>query len=144
MVDDQLRTADPAVFAVGECAQHRGMVYGLVAPLWEQAKVCAAQLAGNWRAVYQPPPVYTSLKITGIDVISAGALAAADEDDHEITVHDATGGVYRKVILRDDRVVGSVLYGNVADGPWYVELMRAKIDVAAAANAESRRSTALY
>jgi nitrite reductase (NADH) large subunit len=131
LVGDDMRTSDPDIFAVGECIEHNGQVFGLIAPILEQAKVCGALLAGDNAAVYVPPPVFTSLKITGIDVFSAGALAAADEGDHEITVHDATGGVYRKVILRDDRVVGSVLYGNVADGPWYVELMRDRVDVAA-------------
>jgi nitrite reductase (NADH) large subunit len=131
VVGDDMRTSDTDIFAVGECIEHNGQVFGLIAPILEQAKVCGALLAGDNAAVYVPPPVFTSLKITGIDVFSAGALAAADEGDHEITVHDATGRVYRKVILRDDRVVGSVLYGNVADGPWYVELMRDKIDVAA-------------
>lgn len=68
-----------------------------------------------------PPPVFTSLKITGVDVFSGGALAAADEADDEITLHDAKRGVYKKVILRDDRIVGTVLYGAVSDGPWYVQ-----------------------
>jgi nitrite reductase (NADH) large subunit len=131
LVGDDMRTSGPDIFAVGECIEHNGQVFGLIAPILEQAKVCGARLAGDNAAVYVPPPVFTSLKITGIDVFSAGALAAADEGDHEITLHDAKCGVYRKVILRDDRVVGSVLYGNAADGPWYVELMRDKIDVAA-------------
>ena len=131
LVGDDMRTSDPDIFAVGECIEHNGQVFGLVAPIFEQAKVCGAVLAGDNAAVYVPPPVFTSLKITGIDVFSGGALAAADEGDHEITLHDAKGGVYRKVILRNDRVVGSVLYGNVADGPWYVELMRDKVDAAA-------------
>jgi nitrite reductase (NADH) large subunit len=102
-----------------------------VAPIWEQAKVCGARLAGDVEAVYVPPPIFTSLKITGIEVFSAGALAAADEADDEITLHDARRGVYKKLILRDDRIVGSVLYGSVADGPWHVELMREQVDVAA-------------
>ena len=106
-------------------------MYGLVAPIWEQAKVCGARLAGDEKAVYVPPPVFTSLKITGVDVFSAGALAAADESDDEITLHDAKRGVYKKVVLRGDRLVGSVLYGHVADGPWYVQLMRDKTDVSA-------------
>jgi nitrite reductase (NADH) large subunit len=101
----------------------------LVAPIWEQAKVCGARLAGDAAAVYVPPPVFTSLKITGIDVFSAGRLAAADEADEEITLHDAKRGLYKKLILRDDKVVGSVLYGSVADGPWYVQLMRERIVV---------------
>ena len=74
VVGDDMRTSDPHIFAVGECVEHRGQVFGLVAPIWEQAKVCAARLAGDEEAVYVPPPVFTSLKITGIDVFSAGAL----------------------------------------------------------------------
>jgi nitrite reductase (NADH) large subunit len=131
LVGDDMRTSDPDIYAVGECIEHNGQVFGLVAPIWEQAKVCGARLAGDEAAAYVPPPVFTSLKITGVDVFSAGALAAADESDEEITLHDARRGVYKKVILRDDRIVGSVLYGHVADGPWYVQLMREKADVSA-------------
>jgi nitrite reductase (NADH) large subunit len=130
LVGDDLRTSDPDIFAVGECIEHNGQVFGLVAPIWEQAKICGARLAGDDAAVYAPPPVFTSLKITGIDVFSAGALAASDDVDHEITLHDAAGGLYKKVIVRDDRVVGSVLYGSAGDGPWYVQLMGDKVDVA--------------
>jgi nitrite reductase (NADH) large subunit len=131
LVGDDMATSDADIYAVGECIEHNGQVFGLVAPIWEQAKVCGARLADDQAAVYVPPPVFTSLKITGIDVFSAGALAAADEADDEITLHDAKRGVYKKVVLRDDRVVGSVLYGNVVDGPWYVQLMRDKTDVSA-------------
>ena len=131
LVGDDMRTSDPNIYAVGECIEHNGQVFGLVAPIREQAKVCGARLAGDAEAVYLPPPVFTSLKITGIDVFSAGALAAADEADEEITLHDARRGVYKKLILRDDRIVGSVLYGSIADGPWYVELMRERVDVSA-------------
>src|SRR5581483_5982534 len=77
LVGDDMRTSAPDVYAVGECIEHNGQVFGLVAPIWEQAKVCGARLAGDEEAVYVPPPVFTSLKITGIDVFSAGALAAA-------------------------------------------------------------------
>jgi nitrite reductase (NADH) large subunit len=129
LVGDDMGTSDPDIHAVGECIEHNGQVFGLVAPIWDQASVCGARLAGDAAAVYVPPPVFTSLKITGVDVFSAGALAAADEADEEITLHDAKRGLYKKVILRDDRVVGGVLYGSVADGPWYVELMRDKVDV---------------
>jgi nitrite reductase (NADH) large subunit len=129
LVGDDMGTSDPDIYAVGECIEHNGQVFGLVAPIWDQASVCGARLAGDGAAVYVPPPVFTSLKITGIDVFSAGTLAAADEADEEITLHDAKRGLYKKVILRDDRVVGSVLYGSVADGPWYVQLMRDKVDV---------------
>jgi nitrite reductase (NADH) large subunit len=128
VVGDDMATSDRDIYAVGECIEHNGQVFGLVAPIWDQASVCGARLAGG-TDVYVPPPVFTSLKITGVDVFSAGALAAADPADQEITLHDAKRGVYKKVILRDDRIAGCVLYGSVSDGPWYVELMRNKIDV---------------
>jgi nitrite reductase (NADH) large subunit len=129
LVGDDMRTSAPGIHAVGECIEHNGQVFGLVAPIWEQARVCGARLAGDDDAVYTPPPVFTSLKITGIDVFSAGALAASDEHDEEITLHDARRGMYKKVVLRDDRVVGCVLYGSVGDGPWYVRLMRDQADI---------------
>ncbi|HEV2957484.1 MAG TPA: FAD-dependent oxidoreductase [Xanthobacteraceae bacterium] len=129
LVGDDMATSDPDIYAVGECIEHNGQVFGLIAPIWDQARVCGARLAGDADAAYVPPPVFTSLKITGIDVFSAGRLAAADTADEEITLHDEKGGLYKKVILREDRVVGSVLYGSVADGPWYVELMGARADV---------------
>jgi nitrite reductase (NADH) large subunit len=129
LVGDDMRTSDRDIYAIGECIEHNGQVFGLVAPIWEQARICGARLAGDDAAVYVPPPVFTSLKITGIDVFSAGRLAAADEADEEITLHDAKRGLYKKLILRDDKVVGSVLYGSVADGPWYVQLMRETVDV---------------
>ncbi|MBO0737158.1 MAG: NAD(P)/FAD-dependent oxidoreductase, partial [Alphaproteobacteria bacterium] len=131
LVGDDMRSSDPYIYAVGECIEHNGQVFGLVAPIWEQAKVCGARLAGDDAAVYVPPPVFTSLKITGVDVFSAGALAAADESDDEITLHDVKRSVYKKVVLRGDRIVGAVLYGQVADGPWYVQLMREKADISA-------------
>jgi nitrite reductase (NADH) large subunit len=129
LVGDDMATSDPNIYAVGECIEHNGQVFGLVAPIWEQTKVCAARLAGDQSATYVPPPAFTSLKITGIDVFSAGVLAAADDSDEEITLHDAKGGLYKKLILRGERVVGVTLYGEVADGPWYVQLMHDKVDV---------------
>jgi nitrite reductase (NADH) large subunit len=131
LVGDDMRSSDPNIFAVGECIEHNGQVFGLVAPIWDQAKVCGERLAGNDTAVYVPPPAFTSLKITGVDVFSAGALAAADDADEEITLHDAKLGLYKKLILRNDRIVGSMLYGSVGDGPWYVQLMRDQVDISA-------------
>ena len=124
LVGDDMRTSDPLIHAVGECVEHNGRTFGLVAPLWEQAKICAARLAGDWRAAYQPPPLYTSLKITGIDMFSAGAIAPADDADDLVTLSDAAAGVYRKLVLRGDTLVGCVLYGDVRDGPWYVDLIQ--------------------
>jgi nitrite reductase (NADH) large subunit len=130
LVGDDMATSDPDIYALGECIEHNGQVFGLVAPIWDQAKIAGTRLAGDETAAYVPPPVFTSLKITGVDVFSAGQLAAADAADEEITLHDEKRGLYKKVILREDRVVGSVLYGSVADGPWHVELMRSHADVA--------------
>jgi nitrite reductase (NADH) large subunit len=130
-VGDDMRTSDPSIYGVGECIEHSGQVFGLVAPIWEQADVCGARLAGNEEAVYVPLPVFTSLKITGVNVFSAGVLAAKDEADEEVALHDARRGIYKKLVLRDERIVGSVLYGHVADGPWYVQLMRDKADISA-------------
>ena len=131
LVGDDMATSEPDIYAVGECIEHNGQVFGLVVPIWDQAKVAGARLAGDDAAIYLPPPVFTSLKITGVDVFSAGRLAAADAADEEITLYDEKRGLYKKVILREDRVVGSVLYGSVADGPWHVELMRTRADVSA-------------
>lgn len=130
-VFDDMRTSDPAIFAVGECVEHHGQLFGLVAPLWDQAKVCAAHLAGDASASFASKALATSLKITGIDVFSAGTLTAADPDDDEITLRDDTRGIYKKVILREGKLVGAVLYGDVSDGQWYLQLMRDQRDVAA-------------
>ena len=129
VVFDDMRTSDPEIFAVGECVEHRGQVFGLVAPLWDQAKVCAARLAGDETVMFASQALSTSLKITGVDVFSAGALMAADEDDDEITLRDDSRGLYKKIVLRDSKLVGAVLYGEVADGQWYLQLMRDKEDV---------------
>jgi len=129
LVGDDMRTSDPKIYAVGECIEHNGQVFGLVAPIWEQAQVCGARLAGDEAAVYLPSPVVTSLKITGVSVFSAGALAAEDTVDEELALHDPRRGIYKKLVLRDGRIVGCVLYGDVADGSWYFELMRDEADV---------------
>ena len=129
MVFDDLRTSDPDIFAVGECCEHRGQIFGLVAPIWEQAKVCAARLAGDDEAIYVTPPIATKLKITGIDVFSAGALAAQSEEDEEVMLQDVRRGVYRKLVLRDNKIVGAVLYGDVRDSGWYMRQMREGTDI---------------
>lgn len=130
-VFDDMRTSDPDIFAVGECVEHRGQLFGLVAPLWDQAKVCASHLAGESVSAFSHQALATSLKITGIDVFSAGALTAADASDDEITLRDDARGLYKKVILRDGRLIGAVLYGDTADGHWYLQLMREKADISA-------------
>jgi len=129
VVTDDMRTSDPDVFAVGECIEHRGAGFGLVAPIWDQAKVCASRLAGEDHALFTSKALATSLKITGVDVFSAGALMAESENDDEITLRDDNRGLYKKVVVRDGKLVGAVLYGDVADGQWYLGLMRDKTDV---------------
>jgi nitrite reductase (NADH) large subunit len=131
VVTDDMRTSDPDIFAVGECVEHRGQTFGLVAPLWDQARVCAARLAGDPEAAFRSSALSTSLKITGVDVFSAGALMAADESDDEITLRDDSRGLYKKIVLREGRLVGAVLYGDVTDGQWYLQLMRDRTDVSA-------------
>jgi nitrite reductase (NADH) large subunit len=129
LVDDGLATSDPAIFAIGECAEHRGNCYGLVAPLYDQAAILARRLAGEDAASYAGSAVATSLKVAGIDVFSAGDFADASAE--AIVLAAPASGIYRKLFLRDDRLVGAVLYGDAADGPWYHALIAAGRDVAA-------------
>ncbi len=128
VVGDNMATSDPDIFAVGECAEHRGAVVGLVAPIWDMARVCAHHLAGGDALVYAAQATATRLKITGIDVYSAGQLKAGEDED-EVILRDARRGAYRKLVMRDGKVVGTVLYGDVADGAWYFDLIRRKTDV---------------
>jgi nitrite reductase (NADH) large subunit len=130
IVDDFMATSEPGVFAVGECVEHRGQIFGLVAPLWEQARICAAVLCGDIPAPYVAPVPHTSLKVTGVDVFSAGVLEARDDGDEEITLRDAGCGQYKKLMIRDGRLAGAILYGEIADGPWFVELIESKRDIA--------------
>jgi nitrite reductase (NADH) large subunit len=123
VVSDTMQTYDPRIYAVGECAEHRGTAYGLVAPLFEQAKVCATHLANFGIGRYSGSVVSTKLKVTGIDVFSAGNFTGGDETE-EITLHDPHGGVYKKLVLQADRIVGAVLYGDTVDSSWYLQLMR--------------------
>lgn len=123
VVGDDMRSTDPNIFAVGECAEHRGQCFGLVAPLWDMARVCADRLAGIEAPLFTAPQLSTRLKITGIDVFSAGILAASDESEDEITFSDASAGIYKKLVIREDRLVGTVLYGDVTDGGWYFDLI---------------------
>lgn len=122
IVDDTLVTSDPHIFALGECAEHRGQTYGLVAPAWEQAAVLARHLAGE-PARYPGSIVGTNLKVAGVSVFSAGVIAA-EADDEALLFVDPSGAVYRRVILRDGKVVGAILVGDARDGGWLFDLMR--------------------
>ncbi|HEX5126608.1 MAG TPA: nitrite reductase large subunit NirB [Rhodocyclaceae bacterium] len=122
-VNDTLQTYDPRIYAVGECVNHRGTAYGLVAPLFEQAKVCANHLAMFGIGRYQGSVTSTKLKVTGIDVFSAGDFSVSD-DTEDILLHDPGIGVYKRVVIKDDKVVGAVLYGDTVDGSWYFQLLK--------------------
>ncbi len=129
VVDDTLQTlSDPRIYAVGECVQHRKTVYGLVAPLWEQAKVCAVHLAGLGHQRYSGSVISTRLKVTGIELFSAGDFVG-DADSEDLVFRDPRRGIYKRLVLKANRIIGAVLYGDVKDGPWYFELMQKAIDV---------------
>ena len=117
LVNDTMQTYDPRVYSIGECANHRGTAYGLVAPLFDQAKVCANHLAQLGFARYQGSVTSTKLKVTGIDLFSAGEFMGADGTE-TITLSDPIGGVYKKLVIKDDILVGACLYGDTADGGW--------------------------
>jgi nitrite reductase (NADH) large subunit len=128
LVDDTMQTFDPRVYAVGECVEHRGRCYGLVAPLFEQAKVVANHLAELGYARYTGSEVSTKLKVTGMDVFSAGDYEGDDGD--VLTFEDGARGVYKKLVVKDNRIRGAVLCGDTLDGAWYFQLMRDGTDVA--------------
>jgi NAD(P)H-nitrite reductase large subunit len=122
LVDDTMLTYDPSIYAVGECVQHRNSTYGLVAPLWEQARVCAAHLAEIGLSRYSGSTLSTQLKVTGINVFSAGNLRDTARSE-SLVFNDIKRGVYKRLIIEDDKVRGAVLYGDTADGPWLLDMM---------------------
>lgn len=128
VVDSTMMTFDPCIYAVGECAESHGTTYGLVAPLYEQAKVCANHLAGWGCARYPGSLVAAQLKVSGIELLSLGNVAGG-EGCETIVLRDRATGVYKKLVLRDNRVDGAVLYGDTSGSAWYVRLMRERIDV---------------
>jgi nitrite reductase (NADH) large subunit len=129
VVDDTLQTYDPKIYAVGECAAHRGTAYGLVAPLFEQAKVCANHLAQMGIGRYGGSVTSTKLKVTGIDVFSAGDFSGG-EGTEEIVLSDPAGGIYKKLVIKGEHLAGAVLYGDTADAAWYFQLLKDQQNIA--------------
>ena len=127
VVTDTMQTVtDARIYSVGECAAHRGIAYGLVAPLFEQGKVCATHLAHFGIGRYTGSQTSTKLKVTGIDLFSAGDFMGG-EGCEEILLSDPTapgGGIYKKLVIKDDKLVGACLYGDTVDGSWYFKLLR--------------------
>jgi nitrite reductase (NADH) large subunit len=122
VVDDHLQTAAPDIFALGECAEHRGICYGLVEPAYEQARVLAGHLAGR-AAAYQGSVIATNLKVSGVAVFSAGDFAGADGSE-AIVLRDVRHGTYKKLVISNGRLTGAVLVGDTGDALWYLELIR--------------------
>jgi nitrite reductase (NADH) large subunit len=128
LVDDTLQTFDPSIYAVGECVQHRKTTFGLVAPLWEQARVCAMQLAERGTSRYRGSLPATQLKVTGIELYSAGEFHGTEHAE-DIVLRDPGRHIYKRLIVRDNKLRGAVLFGDASAGPWYAELIEAGKDV---------------
>jgi nitrite reductase (NADH) large subunit len=128
VVNDTMQTYDPRIYAVGACVQHRDTTYGLVAPLWDQAKVCATHLAEVGTGRYQGSMTSTKLKVTGIDLFSAGEFTG-DAETEDLVFQDPNRGIYKRLVLKNDRIAGVVLYGDTADGNWYFQLMKDGTDI---------------
>ena len=128
VVDDHLQTGAPDIFALGECAEHRGICYGLVEPAYEQARVLAQFLAGG-AAAYGGSIVATNLKVSGVSVFSAGDFIDADGTE-TIVLDDVRHGTYKKLVVSDGRLTGAVLVGDVGDALWYLELIRNREPIA--------------
>jgi nitrite reductase (NADH) large subunit len=129
VVDDHLQTGAPDIFALGECAEHRGICYGLVEPAYEQARVLAGYLAGAPSA-YSGSVVATNLKVSGVAVFSAGDFMGADGSE-AIVLSDVRHGTYKKLVISNGRLTGAVLVGDTADALWYLELIRSQKPIAA-------------
>lgn len=128
VVNDTLQTFDPSIYAVGECVQHRGLTFGLVAPVFEQAKVCANHLSGHGVAEYKTLPTATKLKVSGINLFSVGDFIG-DASCELIEFHDPQLKVYKRLVLRDNKLIGAVLYGDTKDGSWYQTLLESEQDI---------------
>jgi nitrite reductase (NADH) large subunit len=127
-VDDGMRTSDPAIYAVGECVEHRGAVFGLVAPLFDMAKILADRVTGVADSDYNPSVTGTRLKVTGIDMFSAGDFTGDDTTD-DIVFRDPARGVHKHLVVRGDRLIGAVLYGDARDSGWYFNHIRNGTDI---------------
>lgn len=128
VVDQHMRTSDPDILAIGECAEFKGATYGLLAPLYEMANVAAATLLGDEEQQFENRVTAAQLKVTGIDLYSAGDFTDGDNRE-EIVLRDPTQGVYRRLVIEDDRLVGTVLYGDTSSMGWYFQMIKDKTDI---------------
>jgi nitrite reductase (NADH) large subunit len=128
VVDDRLQTGAEDIFALGECAEHRGICYGLVEPAYEQAKVLAQHLAGR-NAAYGGSVVATNLKVSGVGVFSAGEFMGDDRSE-SVVLSDFRRGTYKKLVVEEGRLIGAVLVGETADALWYLQMIRNRENIA--------------
>jgi nitrite reductase (NADH) large subunit len=130
VVDDQMRTSDRSIFAIGECAQHRGQCYGLVAPIWEMCRTLADVLTEkNIDSAYTGSQMATRLKVSGVDLFSAGQFSGG-EGCEDIVFRDPSRGVYKRIVIKDNQLVGTVLFGEASDGGWYFDMIKTGANVA--------------
>ncbi|QAY97185.1 nitrite reductase large subunit [Methylovirgula ligni] len=128
LVDAHMQTSDPDIFALGECAEVGGHTYGLVAPLYEMARVLAARLAGREAPGFVHNDTPTKLKVTGIDLFSVGDFADG-EDRQEIVLRHASAGIYKRLVIKENRIIGTVLFGETGDGAWFADLKKKSVDI---------------
>ena len=128
LVDSKLRTSDPDILALGECVEFEGSVYGLVAPLYEMANIVSSELLGEERDGFSESALATKLKVTGIDLYSAGDFGDG-EDREEIVLRDAANGIYKRLVLKDNKIIGTVLYGDTGDGAWFFQHIKDGTDI---------------
>ncbi|WP_137134261.1 nitrite reductase large subunit NirB [Rhizobium sp. FKY42] len=128
VVDDGMMTSDGHIMALGECAEVGGQVYGLVAPLYEMARIAASHLAGDRTPAFVHSDTPTKLKVTGIDLYSLGDFAEGP-DREEIVLRDAATGIYKRLVIKENRIIGTVLYGETADGAWFNDLKKKQTDI---------------
>ena len=127
LVNDTMQTFDPSIYAVGECVQHRGALFGLVTPLYEQAKVCATHLAEIGIGRYVQKATATTLKVSGVNLFSAGDFSGANAET--IVLRDTSSSIYKRLFIKDNKLVGAVLFGDVQDGNWYFDLIKQQQDI---------------
>ena len=128
LVDDFMTTSDPAIFALGECVQHRGVCYGLAAPIWDMAKTCADRLAGLEGGAYEGSLCAAKLKVTGVDLYSAGDFQGGDGTE-DLVFRDPARGIYKRLVVAGSKLIGAVMYGETSDGPWYFDMIKRGEDI---------------
>ncbi len=128
LVNDYLQTSDPNIYALGECVQHRDTCYGLVAPLYEQAEICAKNICANTNVSYEGSVTATGLKVTGVSLFSAGQFLE-DDQCKVITLNDDAKGIYRKLVFKENLLIGALLYGDINSSLWYQELIQSQEDI---------------